>query len=248
MEAYGLTDIGRMRQQNQDSIWYSSEPVGELPNLFLVADGMGGHVAGDFASRKTVECMVSYLEKAQGGTAENKLYSAVGETNGDIYALSKASPAYSGMGSTLVAAVVWERELVVAHVGDSRLYLLRGGGLRQLTRDHSLVEEMLQRGALDAAGAKVHPRKNVITRAMGVEPYILPDVARHPLEPGDGILLCTDGLSNMLSLEEMESICRAPWSVADRASALVDAANGKGGADNIGVILALGLADGVHTW
>ena len=168
MKAYAVTDVGRTRDTNQDYFYYSSEPVGNLPNLYLVADGMGGHKAGDLASRFTIENVVRLVESYKDyRDPVTILAKAINEVNGMLIEKSKESEDYEGMGTTLVAATIDGDVLKVANVGDSRLYLIEKDIL-QITRDHSLVEEMVLRGQIDKEEARTHVNKNIITRAIGV--------------------------------------------------------------------------------
>lgn len=202
MKACALTDTGRVRTANQDYVYASVEPVGSLPNLFVVADGMGGHQAGDYASRYIVENLVSYLQYTENSQIVPLLREAILKVNTMLYHEAKEKPEFSGMGTTLVAAVADENTLYVANVGDSRLYLVRDR-IRQVTRDHSYVEELVSLGRLERGSKDYKDKKNIITRAVGTEDKLLVDFFEVGLEPGDYILMCSDGLSNMLEDAEM---------------------------------------------
>ena len=184
MNSYGQTDTGRVRKSNQDSIFLSETPVGPLSNLFMVADGMGGHKAGDFASRFVVDTMVRCMGLYKSDSPVTALRKAIEKTNELLFLEAQRDPDREGMGSTLVAATVDQDTMYVANVGDSRLYLFREG-LSQITRDHSLVEDLVQRGELTREQARTHPHKNLITRALGAEPELRADVFRQPLAAGD---------------------------------------------------------------
>lgn len=244
MESYCVTDVGKKRSTNQDFVYASDQPVGKLPNLFIVADGMGGHNAGDMASRCTVETMVDYIE----GAAEERpiplLEAAVTEANRRVLEKAQGDKALEGMGTTVVAATVIGDCLYVANVGDSRLYLL-DGGIRQITRDHSLVEEMVRAGQIRREEARSHPDKNIITRAVGVKSRVRIDFFDVGLYPGDLFLLCTDGLTNMVEDEEICRLVRKETSLEAAAQSLVDLANRNGGKDNISVVLAKPAANEV---
>ena len=201
MQAYGLTDVGRVRTHNQDYLYSSSEPVGKFQNLFLVADGMGGHQAGDFASRFVVESLVSYLEHHWEGQIIAELQNGIQKVNEALYAKSMEEPSLRGMGTTLVAATIEENTLYVANIGDSRLYLYRNGQLTQITRDHSYVEEMVALGQIRRNSQDYLKHKNIITRAVGTENRVRADFFEESLLPGDLILMCSDGLSNMTSAQ-----------------------------------------------
>lgn len=237
MEAYAFTDIGQVRSMNQDYIYSSPEKVGSLPNLFLVADGMGGHQAGDYASRYAVENLVIYLNRAAGGAAVMKLKSGIEAVNERLYEESLLRRELRGMGCTLVAAVVEDHILYVANVGDSRLYLIRGKSIRQVTRDHSYVEEMVAMGQMRRGSVDYNNRKNIITRAMGIGRSVEPDFFEVDLEEGDYILLCSDGLTNMLDDDAICAIITGTGGLKDKASRLIQEANQQGGIDNIAVVL-----------
>ena len=183
MKACALTDTGRVRTANQDYVYASVEPVGSLPNLFVVADGMGGHQAGDYASRYIVENLVSYLQYTENSQIVPLLREAILKVNTMLYHEAKEKPEFSGMGTTLVAAVADENTLYVANVGDSRLYLVRDR-IRQVTRDHSYVEELVSLGRLERGSKDYKDKKNIITRAVGTEDKLLVDFFEVGLEPG----------------------------------------------------------------
>ena len=244
MESCALTDVGRVRAVNQDYTYASLNPVGTLPNLFLVADGMGGHRAGDYASRFLVEHLVDYLDSHRGRGVIGQLKTAMDCVNRDLYRESLSSEEFFGMGCTLVAAVVDEETLYVANVGDSRLYLIHGGLIHQVTRDHSYVEEMVRRGKMKRGSAEYNRQKNIITRAMGISETVEADFFEVDLEEGDYFLLCSDGLSNMVSDEEIGAIVCGEGSIGEKARHLIGEANRLGGKDNIAVVLAEPLKGG----
>ncbi|MCD8347100.1 MAG: Stp1/IreP family PP2C-type Ser/Thr phosphatase [Lachnospiraceae bacterium] len=237
MKVYSVTDIGKRRASNQDFIYASDQPVGNLPNLMIVADGMGGHNAGDLASRYTVESMIEYLGQAQEKRPIPLLSEAIHFANDRVIEKASTDKALEGMGTTVVAAVVKDGYLYVANVGDSRLYLM-DQEISQITRDHSLVEEMVRMGELQRKDARSHPDKNVITRAIGVKSPVRVDFFDVKLEPGDHILLCSDGLTNMVEDEEILQIVKKCHSPKEAAQHLVNEANKNGGKDNISVVLA----------
>ena len=237
LQAFSVTDIGKRRKLNQDYVYVAVSPVGNLPNLFIVADGMGGHNAGDFASKYTVEVMENYIATTQDLDAEQILNAAVKEANTHIRSIAMKDETLSGMGTTVVAATVQDDVLQVANVGDSRLYIIGEKGIRQITRDHSLVEEMVRMGGIDRVTARSHPDKNIITRAVGALDSIEADFFREELQDGDMILLCSDGLTNMLEDEEIMEIVSRDTDLPQKGQDLVSAANGNGGKDNIAVVL-----------
>ncbi len=239
LKFFSMTDIGRKRELNEDYVYASSEPIGCLENLFIVADGMGGHKAGDYASEHTVKKLVevagTYREDSF-PKIEKILQRAIDEANAYIYMRSKEDEALSGMGTTLVAATCSKDLLTVANVGDSRLYLINDE-ITQITQDHSLVEEMVSLGGIDREMARRHPDKNIITRAVGVGATVNADFYEVELRSTDKILLCTDGLTNMLSDEEIHRIISEHKDIEEAVKELIAKANEQGGRDNIGVIL-----------
>lgn len=239
LEAYSVTDIGRKRQLNQDYVFSSAKPMGNMPNLFIVADGMGGHNAGDYASKCTVETVVGEIRNSFEKNPTIIVKKAIETANSKIRELAAADENLFGMGTTLVVATVIGKYLQVANVGDSRLYLVGKQGIRQITRDHSLVEEMIRLGGLSREDARKHPDKNIITRAIGAKDEVEPEFFTEELEPGDIILMCSDGLSNMLEDKEIEKIVQneEPAEMKEKAEALINAANNNGGKDNIAVVL-----------
>lgn len=238
MKAYALTDVGRVRQINQDYQFASTESVGPLSNLFIVADGMGGHKAGDYASRYLVEHLVSYIKECDDGSAVSAINNGIAKINRELYEQSLTNTELAGMGTTIVAATIEDSTLYVANVGDSRLYLIEREGISQITRDHSFVEEMVSMGQMDRGSSEYKEKKNIITRAVGIGRKVDVDFFEVPLKPGDYILLCSDGLTNMVDNSAIFRLVLLPGSLQMKARALVALANQNGGRDNIAVILA----------
>ena len=236
-----------VRQVNQDYVFTTGKPLGILQNLFVVADGMGGHQAGDYASKCTVEVMIKEIAKSEGEDIERVLVKAIKAANREIIKEASGDEHLKGMGTTVVAATVKEQMLYFANVGDSRLYLINDK-IRQLSKDHSLVEEMVRLGGIKAEEARNHPDKNIITRAIGVKENVEPDIYEYRLKKGDIILMCTDGLSNMVEDEDMFNIVKGSRDVVEAVQMLIEKANSNGGRDNIGVIVAEPLADEVSVW
>ena len=236
MHSFSITDIGMRRKMNQDFVCSSDESVGNLPNLYLLADGMGGHKAGDFASRFTVRETLRLAAASRSHDPIVILGDALHTVNQNLHATASMREDLSGCGTTIVAATICGDVLRTANVGDSRLYLI-GETIRQITVDHSLVEEMVLAGSLDARKARSHPDKNVITRAVGAEEYLDVDFFTTKLHRGDVVLMCSDGLTNMVEDEEIFRIIRTENTLESKAKALVGAANRGGGMDNISVIL-----------
>ena len=237
MKAYAITDIGKKRSFNQDYAGMTTDEIGKLPNLFIVADGMGGHKAGDIASRFTVETIKTLIEQSQGKDAISIINDSVKMVNGLLLQKASQSEDYYGMGTTLVIATIFDNVLRVANVGDSRLYVIDDNDITQITRDHSLVEEMVLPGQLRKSEARTHARKNVITRAIGVEEQVEPEMFSIDLKENSKVLMCSDGLTNMLEDAEILSIVRNNSDIEDAARMLIDRANENGGKDNISVII-----------
>ncbi len=236
LKTFSVTDIGKRRKLNQDCVYASEQPVGNLPNLFIVADGMGGHKAGDFASKCTVETICDLASRSFEKNPVLILKKAIETANGSIRRKAAEDESYEGMGTTVVAASCLGKYLQIANVGDSRLYVI-GEEIRQITKDHSLVEEMIRIGSLDRKAARNHPDKNIITRAIGANDTIEIDFFSVELKPREKVLMCSDGLTNMLEDEEICRIVQSSGSIEGRAKELISAANDRGGRDNISVIL-----------
>lgn len=229
------TDIGRKRNINQDCVYSCAVPIGSLPNLFIVADGMGGHKAGDYASAYTVNAIEREVDADDRTEPVMIMENAIECANAEI--LEKAQEEdFAGMGTTVVVSTIIDSTLYVANVGDSRLYLI-DDEIKQITKDHSLVEEMIRVGELNREEARFHPDKNIITRAVGVDKKVIPDFFEVELKDGDVILMCSDGLSNMVGDDEILKIIKKNKTVNDMADELVKVANHNGGKDNIGVVL-----------
>jgi PPM family protein phosphatase len=228
VEYAGRTDVGRQRNANEDDFVLA-------PPFFAVADGMGGAKAGEVASAMATEGFEG--ERDSGEPAEVQLARILREANRRIYDLAVADESHRGMGTTLTAAKVTGDEISLGHVGDSRAYRMRDGELEQLTKDHSLVAELERTGQITAEAAEHHPQRSIITRALGPEPDVEVDTYTLAGRDGDLFLLCSDGLTSMISDEEIASILRSAESLDEAADALVRAANQSGGKDNITVVL-----------
>ena len=228
-EHFERSDTGRRRRANEDA-FYARAP------LFAVADGVGGAQAGEVASGIAVEVLQQGLPD-DGGSVEERLRARVEEANARITALARADDERAGMATTLTVAYVGEHELSVAHVGDSRLYRLREGSFERLTDDHSMVEELVRQGKITPEEADEHPQRSIITRALGREAGVQPDSHTWRGRDGDLYLLCSDGLTSMVSEADVAAIVRDTPSLERAGRALVDAANAAGGRDNITVVL-----------
>lgn len=240
MNLYGASDKGQVRETNEDSLFYTSFTDGSF--LFAVCDGMGGQNAGEVASAAVVEEIRENGEEALARAesmkdARSSLRCLIRTANNRIYQMAQRSPEYQGMGTTMVAAYVRGDHLLVLNVGDSRGYLIRDGHIIQITRDHSLVEEMVRSGAITREESKTFPGRNVITMAIGTEDNILPDSFECRLQEGDRVLLCSDGLSNMVEDEQLLQLASGDEDCQRCVKQLIDRANENGGRDNITAIL-----------
>lgn len=240
MRAIGMSDIGKCRKNNEDAYYIA---VGEeaADNLFLIADGMGGCNAGEVASGSALEAFLAYYEqeKAKDTAAEplDLLTGSVAAANQAVYTKSNSAKEFAEMGTTIVAAAVREKKLYIAYVGDSRAYLYRKKELLPLTTDHSYVMELVKLGTITKEEAAEHPKRNIITRAVGIKETVETDTIIQPLREGDMLLLCTDGLSGMLKDAEIAKVLGRKVSLEKKAALLVEKANQQGGYDNISLIL-----------
>jgi PPM family protein phosphatase len=219
------TDVGQVREGNEDAFLVE-------PPLYAVADGMGGHRGGEVASQLALETVEQLFHAGDGTLAEQ-----VREANRVVFERSSEDRTVTGMGTTLTAAVIEGNLARLAHVGDSRAYLLRAGAMRQLTEDHTLVGRMMKAGEISSAEAEVHPHRNVLTRALGTEPDVSVDEDEVGLLDGDRLLLCSDGLTSMVTEEQIQAILESATSPQQAADRLVRAANRAGGVDNITVVV-----------
>jgi PPM family protein phosphatase len=228
VEEAARTDAGRQRLANEDA-YLARSPV------YAVADGMGGAQAGEVAAQIAAESFETHL--GESGPAEERLSRVATEANRQIYELAHTDASHSGMGTTLTGALVSDDEVTIVHVGDSRAYLFRDGELRQLTRDHSLVEELRRRGRLTSEEAQEHPQRSIITRALGPDVEVDVDLHSHQARSGDVFLICSDGLTTMVREARVRQILLESGSLDAAAGALVDEANRRGGRDNITVVM-----------
>jgi protein phosphatase len=248
LEAFGITDVGRKRKHNEDAYALDVEE-----GLFIVADGMGGHAAGEVASRITVETIGEFIAATRQKEEatwpfkynhtlhfnSNRLAVAIEKANERVMAAVAAQPWLKGMGTTVVAALLHDNRLTVAHVGDSRMYRLRKEAFEQLTMDHSLLQELVDRGFYSAEEAQRATNKNYVTRALGVEATVEVEVHEMPVEAGDWLVLCSDGLTDMVEDEDIHlTISTFGGNLDTVARQLVQLANDSGGRDNISVVLA----------
>lgn len=239
MIGYGKTDKGLQRANNEDSIFVENNAVGGLPNLYVVADGMGGYRGGEVASSNAIIAIHEYvLGSPASFDILDILVSAVNYANKRVYELSQRFDEYSEMGTTIVASSISDNKLYAAHVGDSRLYVINDSGINQLTTDHSYVMEMIKAGKLSYEEARTSPDRNIITRAVGIDEKINIDGIVAKLKPDDVVLMCTDGLNGMLEDEYIYTIAKdKSKTIEQRTDELICRANQNGGKDNISVIL-----------
>lgn len=234
MKVYAITDIGRMRPINEDSYYAPRE--GE--RFCAVADGMGGHNAGEVASAMAVQVFSERMREAGRVSAET-LHGAVVRANEAVYQQALENASMSGMGTTFSALAVDGDTVYLAHVGDSRIYLVRRGAIMQVTTDHTLVEEMVQKGLITPREARVHPKRNIITRALGTEERVMIDIVQMGVRPGDAFFLCSDGMTNYVDEREILRTAQSDRDWQDKLKHLVSIALENGGADNITALFAV---------
>ncbi|NGQ93817.1 Stp1/IreP family PP2C-type Ser/Thr phosphatase [Brevibacillus sp. SYP-B805] len=244
MEIAMKSHVGRVRQVNED--YYACMVTMKGRVLAIVADGMGGHRAGDVASRLAVEKIVDSLQDLEAGLEpedeRERLMNALRYANEEVYRYAEEHPECSGMGTTVVAALLGPTGGITAHIGDSRLYHFGEGRLSLQTEDHSLVQELMRSGQITMEEASVHPQRNVLMRALGTEKDVRIDLGTFSWVPGDVVLLCTDGLSNKVSPETMEKWLVTPLSLQEQVDALVQQAIDAGGEDNITLVAVRNVA------
>lgn len=240
MKVFAMTDIGARRNTNQDYVYFSEQSVGNLPNILIVADGMGGHKAGEVASEQVVNAVLKSIENNDSRDKITLIEQAISVANEKVYAMANSDEKFKGMGTTIVVATLEDGVLYVANVGDSRLYIIDDGEIKQITRDHSFVQEMISKGEIDKECAKIHSRKNVITRAVGVETSVMADFFEAEVKIGSKVLLCSDGLTNMVEDHDINRIINEyqEKGLEYTVHTLIEQANTNGGLDNIAVVLA----------
>ena len=240
IKTFSGTDVGKKRKINQDYVYTREKPLGNLDNLFVVADGMGGHKGGGFASSYTVEKLVEWIESDTEHTEPQKIIGdAIEYANECLLKKAAQDKELSGMGTTLVVCTIHGNYFYAANVGDSRLYVCNRK-LKQITRDHSLVEEMIRIGEIRPEDAKNHPDKNIITRAIGITRDVQPDYFERRIRRNDVILMCTDGLTNMVDDETIFRTISSSRDPVEITEELIRLANAGGGKDNIGIVVIKG--------
>ena len=240
MIGYGKSDVGLCRKRNEDSMLVCNENIGKLPNIYVIADGMGGHKAGDVASSTAVNALKEYIE-AQVESEEGMLdilIGAINHANTVVYNMTKSDEQYSNMGTTITACTICGKNAYIAHVGDSRLYKISKDKITQITNDHSYVAELLRMGRITKKEAENHPDRHSITRAVGAEPTVIADGIICSILKGDIIVMCSDGLSNMVDNKGILEIANNDYmSIEGKVDRLIKLANDNGGQDNITLIV-----------
>ncbi|MGL4363185.1 MAG: Stp1/IreP family PP2C-type Ser/Thr phosphatase [Cellulosilyticaceae bacterium] len=245
MIAVGKTDIGKKRTKNEDYVFVSNKPIGVLQNLYIVADGMGGHKGGQVASQLAIDAFCAYIEqhKRVKITTEEELFTllkrGIIHANHVIFTKSQDNMEWKGMGTTMTLCTVYKKTAYIAHVGDSRMYVINSETIQQITKDHSLVQEMHDKGIISKNDMKKHPHRHVITRAVGTYEPLKVDTLKKSLEDVDYILLCSDGLTSMVQDEIIHKIVYKEKEPIDKViEELFQCANDEGGVDNIAIIIA----------
>lgn len=236
MKYYSITDIGQHRKINEDSY---DNYIRDNKSLLVVADGMGGHKAGEIASSITVKSIIDFFKENEDsyGNPLNLIEDSIHCANEEVYRESVDNSDYNNMGTTIVLAYIVDNDLFISNVGDSRAYLKNKYGFKQISRDHSLVNDLLLNGTITEEEAELYTQKNIITRAMGIEEFVEADSIVMSLENDDLILLCTDGLTGELTDEEIEDILNEDISLQDKCKKLIEESNEMGGNDNITITL-----------
>jgi len=240
LNIYGLSDIGRQRAENQDTFLYEQQDNGLC--IFVVCDGMGGAQAGNIASVLAAQVFMEQVRTHAKPQMDEKytmsvLENAVNYANYEVYRKSLSEKEFQGMGTTLIGGILMNNNGMLANIGDSRAYSIQGTEAKRLTRDHSLVEEMVDNGEITREEARIHPQRNLITRALGTDKQVTADCYSVSLQAGEALLLCTDGLSGMLEESELAGIVKEHEDTEICVRAMIDAANSRGGYDNITVLL-----------
>ena len=239
IKAYARSDIGKARQMNQD-YFYISDSLSNV-QLFILAGGMGGYNGGEIASSLATKCVKSYIENNFEEVPKDKdsliqlVASSMEYANMVIYEKSKENKEYEGMGTTLEICLIYNNKVYIGHVGDSRIYRIRKDVIRKLTKDHSYVQQLVEDKKITREEAKVHPKKNMLTRALGCTPYVEPDLRARNFEKGDIFIMCSDGLTNMVEEKRIYELVKQDINTA--TNNLVNEANSAGGYDNITVII-----------
>jgi len=245
MVVVGKTNIGKKRTHNEDAFFVSTQMYGPLPNIYIVADGMGGHKGGAYASKAAIGFLCEFLQGHEHMHLESDdemilfLKRGIIHANYQLFQKAETDLAYKGMGTTLTLCTVKNHKLYVAHVGDSRLYTINSAKINQITKDHSLVQEMITKGYISDKEANDHPQRHIITRAVGTYEKIQVDTYTTSLEDVAYIFLCSDGITTMLNNDEIHDIIIGEKELEEKVDELITFANERGGEDNITVILSI---------
>ncbi len=239
MTGVGKSDIGKIRSCNEDSIFVRNYNIGCLDNLYIVADGMGGHKSGEVASSSAIRFFCEFIErKTEKNEILDTLVEGVGYANKKVNEMSKTDEIYSNMGTTFLAASVSNDKIYIAHVGDSRLYIIRNNEIKQITSDHTYVMDMVRSGFITKEEARIHPDRNIITRALGVDENLSIDGIFNKLFYGDIVIMCSDGLYEMIDDNDILDIAGSEiLSLEQKAEKMIEFANSLGGKDNVSVVL-----------
>lgn len=238
-----LSDIGNIRKINEDFIGYH---VDNIKQIYIVADGMGGHNGGDIASKSVVENTIRFINEAEDLEEPRELLRrAISYSNKVIYSISNSEQGLKGMGTTITAALIISNYIYIANVGDSSCFVIKNNNIHKVTKDHSLVQELIDEGSITEEQARKHPNKNIITRAVGTTPEVMVDIFQMSLDDVEKIILCTDGLTNEVTPHEI-SICIGENDNEAACKELIHMAKSRGGRDNISVMIFEGVSD--HDW
>lgn len=244
IKAYAKSDVGKAREVNQDSFYITEDQFSNI-NLFILADGMGGCNAGDIASKLAINCSKNYIANNINGITKDKesliqlVASSMEYANMVVYEKSKEKTEFNGMGTTLEVCLIYNNRAYIGHIGDSRIYRIRNEIIRQLTQDHSYVQALVKQGSITKEEAKYHPKKNMLTKALGCSAFVEPDVMVRGFQKEDTLVICSDGLTNMVAQKDIFNIVKSNFEIAPKE--LIDLANQNGGIDNITVITVKNL-------
>lgn len=238
MNGQGITDIGKIREKNEDSFFISNKAIYGLPNLYIIADGMGGHNAGEIASKLSIDFFLEYLERTKylETCLLDKISDATKYSNKKIYEESIKNKEYSGMGTTFTCCLVDNYNLSIVHIGDSRIYLFEDNTIKQITKDHTYINEMFELGKITETEMISHPKRNMLTKAMGTSSIIDIDSYSIKIDYGNKFLICSDGLTDMVRNEDINNIVQN-YNLGESLDKLIDLAITNGGQDNITIIL-----------
>lgn len=237
MIGFGNTDVGKLRKVNQDYVYINNEPIGSLDNLYIVADGIGGHKAGEVASESAIDFFEQFIYETEDDEILDLLVSALAYANEQVFKLAKANKQYENMGTTLLATTIKNGKIFIAHVGDCRLYGIRNNKIAQMTSDHTYAMDLFKAGIISKEEAKNSKDSNVLTRALGTEKNVKADALFCDVFEDDIFIMCSDGLSDMVTDDEIFEIVSKHIPTEDKVESLIQRANDNGGKDNIAVII-----------